>query len=38
MTLSDFSIDRPVASIVMSLVIVLFGIVGYTFSEYVYIL
>jgi hydrophobe/amphiphile efflux-1 (HAE1) family protein len=31
MTLSDFSIDRPVASIVMSLVIVLFGIVGYTF-------
>ena len=31
MTLSDFSIDRPVASIVMSLVIVLFGVVGYTF-------
>lgn len=31
MTISDFSIKRPVASIVMSLIIVLFGIVGYTF-------
>ena len=31
MTLSDFSINRPVASIVMSLVIVLFGAVGYNF-------
>ena len=31
MTLSDFSIERPVASIVMSLIIVLFGIVGYNF-------
>jgi len=31
MTLSDFSIKRPVASIVMSLIIILFGIVGYNF-------
>ena len=31
MTLSDFALKRPVASIVLSLVIVLFGIVGYTF-------
>jgi hydrophobe/amphiphile efflux-1 (HAE1) family protein len=30
MSISDFAIKRPVASIVMSLVIVLFGIVGYT--------
>ena len=29
MTLSEFSLHRPVASIVMSLVIVLFGIVGF---------
>jgi hydrophobe/amphiphile efflux-1 (HAE1) family protein len=31
MTLSDFAIRRPVASIVMSLIIVLFGVVGYNF-------
>lgn len=31
MTLSDFSIKRPVASIVMSLVIILFGGVGFSF-------
>jgi hydrophobe/amphiphile efflux-1 (HAE1) family protein len=31
MTLSDFAIKRPVASIVMSLVILLFGVVGYNF-------
>ncbi|MDP4207643.1 MAG: efflux RND transporter permease subunit [Bacteroidota bacterium] len=31
MTISDFSIKRPVTSIVMSLIIVLFGIVGYNF-------
>jgi hydrophobe/amphiphile efflux-1 (HAE1) family protein len=31
MTLSDFAVKRPVASIVMSLIIVLFGIVGYNF-------
>jgi multidrug efflux pump len=31
MTLSEFSLRRPVASIVMSLVIVLFGAVGYSF-------
>ena len=31
MTISDFSIKRPVASIVMSLIIVLFGVVGYNF-------
>jgi multidrug efflux pump len=31
MTLSDFALKRPVASIVMSLIIVLFGVVGYTF-------
>ena len=31
MTLSDFALKRPVASIVMSLVIVLFGYVGYSF-------
>jgi len=31
MTISDFALKRPVASIVMSLIIVLFGAVGYTF-------
>jgi multidrug efflux pump len=31
MTLSEFSLKRPVASIVMSLVIVLFGLVGFKF-------
>jgi multidrug efflux pump len=31
MTLSEFSLRRPVASIVMSLVIVLFGLVGFNF-------
>ncbi|MDP4282717.1 MAG: efflux RND transporter permease subunit, partial [Bacteroidota bacterium] len=31
MTISDFAIRRPVASIVMSLVIVLFGVVGFSF-------
>jgi hydrophobe/amphiphile efflux-1 (HAE1) family protein len=31
MTLSDFAVKRPVASIVMSLIIVLFGVVGYSF-------
>jgi multidrug efflux pump len=31
MTLSDIALKRPVASIVMSLIIVLFGIVGYNF-------
>ncbi len=31
MTISDFAIKRPVASIVMSLVIVLFGVVGFSF-------
>ena len=31
MTISDFAIKRPVASIVMSLIIVLFGVVGFTF-------
>ncbi len=31
MTLSDFALKRPVASIVMSLVIVLFGYIGYSF-------
>jgi hydrophobe/amphiphile efflux-1 (HAE1) family protein len=31
MNLSDFSIKRPVASIVMSLIIILFGVVGYNF-------
>ena len=31
MTLSEFSLHRPVASIVMSLVIVLFGAVGFSF-------
>ncbi len=31
MTLSDFSLNRPVAAIVMSIIIVLFGAVGYTF-------
>jgi hydrophobe/amphiphile efflux-1 (HAE1) family protein len=30
MSISDFAIKRPVASIVMSLVIVLFGVVGFT--------
>lgn len=31
MTLSDIALNRPVGSIVLSLVIVLFGVVGYTF-------
>ena len=31
MTLSDFALKRPVASIVLSLVIILFGAVGFTF-------
>jgi len=31
MTLSDFALKRPVASMVMSLVLILFGVVGYTF-------
>jgi hydrophobe/amphiphile efflux-1 (HAE1) family protein len=31
MTVSDFALKRPVASIVMSLVILLFGVVGYNF-------
>lgn len=31
MTLSDFALKRPVASIVMSLIILLFGVVGYNF-------
>ena len=31
MTISDFALKRPVTSIVMSLIIVLFGAVGYTF-------
>ncbi len=31
MNLSDFSIKRPVASIVMSLIIILFGVVGFNF-------
>ncbi len=31
MTLSDFALKRPVASVVMSLAIILFGYVGYTF-------
>jgi multidrug efflux pump len=31
MTLSDFAVKRPVASIVMSLIVVLFGVVGYNF-------
>jgi multidrug efflux pump len=31
MSIADFAIKRPVATIVMSLVIVLFGVVGYTF-------
>jgi multidrug efflux pump len=31
MTLSDIAIKRPVASIVMSLIIILFGFVGYNF-------
>jgi hydrophobe/amphiphile efflux-1 (HAE1) family protein len=31
MTISDFAIKRPVASIVMSLIIVLFGFVGFSF-------
>ncbi|MCX6304389.1 MAG: efflux RND transporter permease subunit [Bacteroidetes bacterium] len=31
MSISDFALKRPVASIVMSLIIVLFGVVGYTF-------
>ena len=31
MTLSDFALKRPVASIVMSLIILLFGVVGFNF-------
>ena len=31
MTVSDFALKRPVASIVMSLIILLFGVVGYNF-------
>ncbi len=31
MTLSDFAIKRPVTAVVMSLVIILFGYVGYSF-------
>jgi len=31
MSISDFAIKRPVASIVMSLIIVLFGVVGFSF-------
>jgi hydrophobe/amphiphile efflux-1 (HAE1) family protein len=31
MNLSDFSIKRPVASIVMSLIIILFGVIGFNF-------
>jgi hydrophobe/amphiphile efflux-1 (HAE1) family protein len=31
MTISDFALKRPVTSIVLSLIIVLFGAVGYTF-------
>jgi hydrophobe/amphiphile efflux-1 (HAE1) family protein len=31
MTISDFALKRPVASIVMSLIVVLFGAVGFTF-------
>ncbi len=31
MSISDFALKRPVASIVMSLIIVLFGVVGFTF-------
>ena len=31
MTISDFAIQRPVASIVMSLIIVLFGFVGFSY-------
>ena len=31
MSISDFALKRPVASIVMSLIIVLFGVVGYNF-------
>jgi len=31
MTVSDFALKRPIASIVMSLVILLFGVVGYNF-------
>jgi multidrug efflux pump len=31
MTLSDFSLSRPVGAIVMSILIVIFGVVGYTF-------
>ncbi|HTX89460.1 MAG TPA: efflux RND transporter permease subunit [Bacteroidales bacterium] len=31
MTLSDYALKRPVTSIVMSLIIILFGVVGYTF-------
>ena len=31
MSISDFALKRPVASIVMSLIIILFGLVGYSF-------
>jgi hydrophobe/amphiphile efflux-1 (HAE1) family protein len=31
MTISDFSIKRPVASVVMSLIIILFGVIGFNF-------
>ncbi|HEY4787038.1 MAG TPA: efflux RND transporter permease subunit, partial [Bacteroidales bacterium] len=31
MTISDFAIKRPVTSIVLSLIIILFGVVGYNF-------
>ena len=31
MTISDFAIKRPVTSIVLSLIIVLFGFVGFSF-------
>ena len=31
MLISDIALKRPVASIVMSLIIILFGVVGYNF-------
>ena len=31
MTLSDLALKRPVGSVVLSLIIVLFGLVGYSF-------
>ena len=31
MTLSDFSLSRPVGAIVLNILIIIFGIVGYTF-------